>query len=442
MSSVGSTLKADVVEQQKLMSTAVGSVRPAQTSVSQASLDEASISRMGRMRGSTIVVQDVVNALTQDQAWQAQRVRSSHPDQVEATSSGARPGTHEVEVRSTAQAQVSSSPSFTSLSTLVGIGTLNIEMGDWSNTSSTFTTNPNWPKANVTLGPKDNTLERVRDRINAAGVGVVAAVVSDATGSRLVLSASRTGADNGFKVSADPAVNAMTDAAPLSSLSLDTADGNTKGLQRVQAAQDASLSINGRPLTSASNFVDDSESGLQLQLKRPTEGSVRLSVEPDDDLLQRRLQALTASVNDLREQAGADSAEPIASPARLEATSVLDTMREQLQGPQAPAWQAIGLSWNEPNGLQQQAVTWTPELRRMGQQLFSQLNQQISPSSPSGPSGQSGPSGPSEPPQPAMPSESGASSAAVALNRQRLLDQYLDPAAAPAEPVRQDFAVS
>jgi flagellar hook-associated protein 2 len=434
MSSVGSTLKADVVEQQKLSSTAVGSARPGQTSVSPVSLDDASISRVGRMRGSTIVVQDAVSALAQDQAWQAQRVSSSHPEHVEATARSAPPGSHEVKVNALAQKQVTSSPSFTSLSTVVGIGTLNIEMGHWSNSSSTFATNPNWPKANVNLGPRDNTLERVRDRINAAGVGVVAAVVSDATGSRLVLSASKAGADNGFKVTADPDIEALAPETPLSQLSYDPATGNPQGMQLMQAAQDASLTLNGRPITSNSNFIDDTESGLQLQLKRSSDHSTQLSVHPDDDLLQRRLHALSASVNDLRRQAVAEPPDPMAASARQEATSVLKTVRDQLQGPRAASWQAIGLSWNEQSGMQQQAVNWTPELRRTGQQLFGALNEQWATSKVDDlPTANAHPS-------PAAPASTGPNTAAVALNRQRLLDQYSEPVAAASEPARQDFA--
>jgi hypothetical protein len=89
--------------------------------------------------------------------------------------------------------QSDSAATLSSLSIAIGIGvdidTLDIELGNWSGPQSTFVPNPQWPKASVNAGTKDISLERVRDRINAAGVGVLAVVVSDATGSRLLLRA-------------------------------------------------------------------------------------------------------------------------------------------------------------------------------------------------------------------------------------------------------------
>jgi flagellar hook-associated protein 2 len=440
MSSVASTLKADGVEQQLLVSTAAPASRAAAAPQAPVSLDEASISSTGRMRGGALVVNDVVQSMAQDAIWQAQRVHSSAPQQIQASAGSAPAGGHDVSVDALASTQVTATATFSSLSTVVGIGTLNIEVGKWSNGASTFATNPNWPKANITLSNADNTLERVRDRINAAGVGVIAAVVSDATGSRLVLSATNTGADNGFRVQAQPVnpTEAMAHVNQLSKFSFSPdQDKSGQGMQLQQGAQDASLSVDGRALRSASNVVDDQATGLQLNLKATTSAPARLEVQTDDDGIQRRLQSLAASLQDLHQQVQqpTTTGDVHGQQARQDAQAALDTVKAHLTGPDASAWQAIGLSWDEQKSMQQQDVNWTPESRQRGRQLFGALAAQLPPQQPL--------------PLPAAHADDGASasavtptSGAVQRNRQRLHDQYALPEPAPAEQLRQDLTVS
>ena len=74
--------------------------------------------------------------------------------------------------------------------TTLNSGTLKIEAGSTS--------------INVDVTSSNNTLAGVRDAINAAGKdsGISATVVTDASGSRLVLSSSKTGEGNDLKVTA------------------------------------------------------------------------------------------------------------------------------------------------------------------------------------------------------------------------------------------------
>ncbi len=438
MSSVASTVKADVVEQQMLVSTTAPVPRAATTAPPPLSKDEASISSTGRLRGTTMVVRDAIQGMAQIAMWHAQKVQSSAPDQVQASADAAPTGSHDVRVDALADTQVTASATFSSLSTVIGIGTLNIEVGKWSGGSSTFATNPNWPKANVTMSPKDNTLERVRDRINAAGVGVTATVVSDATGSRLLLSASNSGENNGFRIQAEPvsAEQAMAHVNELSKFSFSPdQDGSGPGMQLMKSAQDAQVTVDGRTLRSASNVVDDPVTGLQLSLQGTTAETARLDVKPDDDVVKHRLQSLVAGIHDLQGQAQqvATAGEGNVDQARQEARGVLDTVRASLTGPDAASWQAIGLSWDAQQGVRQHDVTWTPELRQTGQRLFATLATAMPATNDTAPL----------PASASAPSASlKTSEAAVQRNRQLLLDQYTVPSAASAEPLRQALAVS
>jgi Flagellar hook-associated protein 2 C-terminus len=273
-------------------------------------------------------------------------------------------------------------------------------------------------------------------------------VVSDATGSRLVLSAASTGADNGFRIQADPAdvgTPALT-GNHLGQFGFDPAvvAGAGQGMQLVQAAQDAQLTLDGRPLSSASNVVDDAESGLRLNLQATTPSAVRLDVQADDDLIQHKLQALGSGSQDLMAQALQPDRpdDPGTRQARQAAGEVLDTLRSSLGGPDAAAWQAMGLSWDEQAGVRLQDVTWTDELRQQAQSMFAALQQRWPQATAE--AQQRAPT-PALPPTalPAtaaeVPGASSASAAVVQRNRQRLLEQY-DPA--PGDLARQDLAVS
>jgi flagellar hook-associated protein 2 len=445
MSSVASSLKADGVEQQLLVSTAAPASRAHAAAPAPLPQDEASISSAGRLRGTAMVVRDVAETMAQSAVWQAQQVQSSAPDQVQASSEAAPLGRHDVRVDALAEAQVTATATFSSLSTVIGIGTLNIEMGKWSNSSSTFATNPNWPKANVTMGPQDNTLERVRDRINAAGVGVIASVVSDATGSRLVLSATSTGADNGFRIQAEPGSTAqlMAQANQIAKFAYSPdQDSAGQGMQLLQSAQDAQVSVDGRPLSSDANVLDDQVTGLRLNLKTTTSGASRLDVQSNDEGIKRRLQSLAASMQDLQQQvqqpstSGDTVSRQAQQDARQEAQQALDTVKANLTGPDAPSWQSIGLSWDEQRGVQQQDVSWTPELRKTGQQLFATLASQL-------PTRDIPPRAAEQAASPwGAATSTNPSAVAVQRNRQRLLDQYTLPAPASAEQLRQDLPVS
>jgi flagellar hook-associated protein 2 len=314
MVSVSSAVKVDGVDIPAMASTASAFARPATPPPNAADTEpDTRISSAGKLRSATAAVMDAASTLTKARTWSATQATSSEPEQVDAVSQSAKAGEYAVSVDALAAAQATASATFSSLSTVIGIGTLNIELGSWNASQTAFATNPNWPKANVTIGPKDTSLERIRDKINAAGIGVIAAVVSDATGSRLVLRSTGSGANNGFKVSADPQDQGGEQAAQvqpesqaaqsLAALGFDPSavNGNT-GMQLVQAGQDAKLRIDGRAVESAQNLVEDEASGLSLNLKASTDGEVKISVAPDPASVHQKIGAFVQAYNDLTQQ--------------------------------------------------------------------------------------------------------------------------------------------
>jgi flagellar hook-associated protein 2 len=309
MASIGSASKIDGIELQMLSHAApmhANAIAPPapQAEASQDATTDTRISKAGRLISTATAVLAAAAHLTRDETWAATKAVSSDASTVEASAPSAPTRQHQVQVDALATAQVTSSAVFSPLSTVIGIGTLSIELGSWDASQSNFVANLNWPKATLTVGPRDDSLERIRDKINAAGIGVIATVVSSAAGSRLVLRSTATGAANGFKVDAttDNPEDAKV-ARSLSTLNFDPAAAQGEsGMALLQTAQDARLKIDGRDIQASENLIQDSASGLTLALKAADARGVRIDVVPDSGTAQRRIASFAQAYNDLSKQ--------------------------------------------------------------------------------------------------------------------------------------------
>lgn len=310
MTTISSAGSAEGVDLTKVMSNAsLARLNAGALPVSQPEY-VAEISYDGMQQSAITALSEAASQLTSKPLWTSTVASSSDPEIVDARSNTQTPaGVYQIEVEQLASPQVTSTHTFSSLSTVVGLGTLNIEMGSWNVPPTTFAANPNWPKATVVLGPRNDTLDRVRDKINAAGLGVVATVVSDATGSRLVLRSTGTGANNGFKITTDEAMPSATqDAAALSALGFDPSSMEDVGMKLQQAAGNARAKINGDTVESSLNAID-SPSGLSLVLKKPADAPVTISVAPDRAGMQQAAQNFAQTYNALQKLGGSVAGE-------------------------------------------------------------------------------------------------------------------------------------
>jgi len=271
-----------------------------QQAVSEPEPVQTNLSSVGKLQSALSTFLSASQTLGADSAWSGipTTAASSQPASVGATSDGsAAAGNYSVDVNSVAAAQATTSASFSGVGTVIGLGTLHIELGGWNSSQTAFSMNPNWPKSDVMVGPHDNSLEKIRDKINAAGVGVVASVISDATGSRLVLRSTSTGQNNGFKVSAteDPASKADVG---LAALGFDPSL-NQNGATLTQAAADATGQVNGVDVRSPSNTVTDAVPGLNLKFSKVTDGAVDVTVTPDKNTIRKSINDFAQSYNEL-----------------------------------------------------------------------------------------------------------------------------------------------
>jgi len=144
---------------------------------------------------------------------------------------------------------------------------LTLEIGSWN--AGVFTAGTA-AAVNVTVGATD-TLAQVAAKINDSGAGVVATVLSDASGDRLMLRSKETGAVSGFRVTATDDDGNNGDNAGLSRLAFDLAQP-TVGMAANphQEAQDAVATINGITVTSAKNQLVNAVPGLTISLNEVT----------------------------------------------------------------------------------------------------------------------------------------------------------------------------
>ncbi|HKM65571.1 MAG TPA: flagellar filament capping protein FliD [Candidatus Acidoferrum sp.] len=113
----------------------------------------------------------------------------------------------------------------------------------------------------VTVDSTNNTLSQLASSINNQNIGVTASVIQDANGYRLALVSNNSGAPGDLTIS-----------------------GNTTNLPFTKAANgaNANITVDGVPISSASNTVSNVINGVTLNLGSPSPNTpVTLNVSPD-----------------------------------------------------------------------------------------------------------------------------------------------------------------
>lgn len=160
-----------------------------------------------------------------------------------------------VEVRQIAQAQVASTNAFSGPDYWVGTGTLTLTFGtaNVSNGAMTsFTAGPASP-ISISIDSAHGTLDGVAQAINAANTGVTASVLTDSSGSRLVVKGA-TGASQAFELKGSPQLR-----------ELDIGRGES-GSTVNAAAQDAIVALDGVETTFPTNSISTLVEGVRLDL--------------------------------------------------------------------------------------------------------------------------------------------------------------------------------
>ena len=169
-----------------------------------------------------------------------------------------------------------------------------------------------------------NTLSGLESYINKQNLGVSASIVTDGSGSRLVLT---TQDPQGLSIS--------TDNTGLGFRSVNAGMGFTQAVDSTTGqplGTDASLSVDGIPITSASNTVTGVIPGTTLTLSGVSTNPVTLAIQPDlttvATALNNFITAYNQTIKDINAQYTYDGTQSSAPP--LLGDAALDILQEQL----------------------------------------------------------------------------------------------------------------
>jgi flagellar hook-associated protein 2 len=195
----------------------------------------------------------------------AQTTTSSNSSIVSAVSDGtATLATHQIVVNNLAQTSSYFTNTLASSSTTFTQGSFDISVGGTK-------------KATISVDGTNNTLDGLASAINAANAGVTATVITDTKGARLSILSSTSGAAGEVAIA-----------------------NNTTGLTFTEAipGKDASLNIDGIPISSGSNQVSGVIPGLTLNLTgADANTTVSLGIAPDANQASAAIQSFVSAYN-------------------------------------------------------------------------------------------------------------------------------------------------
>ena len=260
---------------------------------------QTQVSSYGQLSSLFGALQTAASNLTGSSLWSKSTATSSNDTAVAVVGgSTAAAGSYSVSVQKLAANQtVVSTTGYTDASTPVGSGTLTLDIGKWDLPPMNFL--PQVGRAPVTVSiTATDTLQTLRDKINALGAGVNASIVTDSNGARLSLRSSSSGADNGFRLSVADGDGNNSDASGLSRFAFNPGGGSTQ-MEQKQAASNAEATVNGITVVSASNELSGVVDGMTLRLRKENFGSADVAVTSDRDAVKTAIQGFADAYNTL-----------------------------------------------------------------------------------------------------------------------------------------------
>ena len=223
------------------------------------------LSALGSFRGALATLQSALTELKGNGAIGSMTATASDTSLFSASAAGAAAGSYSVEVRALARANKLASAPVASANTPLGSGGMTLSVGGQS-----FTVN---------LSSGSDTLADLRNAINNASdnKGVVATIINESGGARLLLTARQTGL-----------VNAVSVSTSLASFS------------EIQSALDAHVRVDGYDAYSAVNSVSGVIDGVTLNLLKAAPGSTAtLNVGADNKTAADAVQKFVGAYNAL-----------------------------------------------------------------------------------------------------------------------------------------------
>lgn len=264
-------------------------IEPRKSLISQR-IDTAELRLSGyeRLRGQTETLDEMLSLMRQlsplavRSDTSAVRTNVTDAEALDLTSA-------QISVNRLATSQVLNFAGYASADAEVGAGTLTIAVGTWSeDTPPVFTQGAE--TANTITFAEGSTLADVAEALNLLD-GVSARVINSGDGTFSLGVTSETGTANALRFSvaagADPRLAALDFSA------------DPTGVQ-VQTAGNAELSLNGIPVSRASNTISDLLPGVDLTLTAPTTTPATITATPDTEGSLEVMQGFVDMINATR----------------------------------------------------------------------------------------------------------------------------------------------
>ena len=260
------------------------------------------VSSYGNLKSVMATFQSSLSGLKNLSTFQKLTATSSDTATVTASAfSNADLASYNLEVKQLAKGQTLATPALASATSVLGTGTLTIKFGtttfDTDGKPTGFAQDGNKGTLTLAVDSTNNTLAGLSEAINKAKAGVTAVVVTDTSGSRLVLNSTDTGAKSSMEISVADDDLDNTDTSGLSALAFNVAANN---MTQAQTAQDAKLAINGLEILSSSNTVNTAIKGLSFNLQQAQPGKiVTVGVSQNNDDIAKAVDSFVKGYNAL-----------------------------------------------------------------------------------------------------------------------------------------------
>jgi flagellar hook-associated protein 2 len=216
-------------------------------------------------------LKSAATALADPASFSSMKATSSDPSVVATASATAPSGQWSVSVSAIAQEQRTLSTGFTSSTTALGLsGNLGIALGGGASQS-------------IAISPTD-TLSDITGKIASSGLRVQSSLVYDGSNYHVLV----TGLDTGK-------ANAIT--FDESGLTGSPSLGLSQLASTIQNAQDASVSVGGISVTSATNQISNAIPGVTFAVTQPTTSPVTIQIASDPTTMEQNVQAFVTAYN-------------------------------------------------------------------------------------------------------------------------------------------------
>jgi len=280
--------------------------------------NSAQISAVATLTSDLNAFSTSLNTLIQGGTLQTQPVSSDTSVMTVAAVAGTPVGalSQSITVNALAYAQSVKSGAY-STSQAFNTGTLTLTVGSGS-------------PITINVDSSNNTLSGIAQAINAKGAGVTANVITGSDGTATLVLKGKTGAANSFTLTSadDSTATQPTGGMSLSALSYDGSAAS--GLTQTQAAQDASVTVDGVTVTRDSNTFNDVIPGVSMTLSKI--GTVNLTSTRPNSAITEAVNDFVSAYNQLLGEINTDTAAASAggSAGPLQGNAALRQLKTQL----------------------------------------------------------------------------------------------------------------